>query len=62
MPAAGFEPAIPATKQPQTYALVRAASPPWLDQPNNTDITMKNTNYEAPHYAVISSILVLPAF
>jgi hypothetical protein len=26
MPRAGFEPAIPATKQPQTYALERAAT------------------------------------
>jgi hypothetical protein len=26
MPSAGFEPAIPATKQPQTYALDRAGT------------------------------------
>jgi hypothetical protein len=26
MPSTGFEPAIPATKRPQTYALVRAAT------------------------------------
>jgi hypothetical protein len=26
MPSAGFEPAIPATKRPQTYALDRAAT------------------------------------
>jgi hypothetical protein len=26
MPLAGFEPAIPATKRPQTYALDRAAT------------------------------------
>jgi hypothetical protein len=26
MPSAGFEPTIPATKQPQTYALDRAAT------------------------------------
>jgi hypothetical protein len=26
MPSAGFEPAIPATKRPQTYALERAAT------------------------------------
>jgi hypothetical protein len=28
MPLAGFEPAMPATKQPQTYALDRAARSP----------------------------------
>jgi hypothetical protein len=29
MPRAGFEPTIPATKRPQTYALDRAAT--WID-------------------------------
>jgi hypothetical protein len=45
MPSAGFEPAIPATKRPQTYALDRATTEidQWLI--NYTSIHLDISNY-----------------